>query len=400
VLSEPVPGPWASPLNPEEATAPATLNVLAFRPATAQPAGGYPVVIFGHGITRAKTDLFALASQLAAAGMASVAIDWPLHGDPAGPFGGRAVQIYPTGSACQTPGDTGLPDPTVSAACFAPILTANLPGTRDNLRQGAIDILRLIAVLKANCAATSASGGATCNGLVVDSTRIGYLGMSIGSLIGELPLGTTTDIKAAVLNVPATSLLTILENTDTLEIKCPLIDALINNGTLTGKVWQQPNGTFNTTDATCVTPDPHQPLSIVNDPGYKQFATAARWVLDPAESVNFLDRIAAKLAGGSMSLLLQEVRDDQVLPNEATSILGQFLGFTAPAEATTPTSATFTPSAGLSAKAAWLIYSPAATAVYAHSSILKPPPSSGVPGSLGTGQMQTDAVTYLATHLQ
>jgi hypothetical protein len=123
-------------------------------------------------------------------------------------------------------------------------------------------------------------------------------------------------------------------------------------------------------------------------------------VLDPAESVNFLDRIAAKVAGNAMAVLLQEVRDDQVLPNEATSILGQFLGFTAPVEATTPTSATFTPSAGLSAKAAWLIYSPAATATYAHSSLLQPPAASGVPGSLGTGQIQTDAVTFLATHLQ
>jgi len=45
-----------------------------------KPANGWPVVIFQHGITRNRTDMFALAPTLAAAGFVTVAIDHPLHG--------------------------------------------------------------------------------------------------------------------------------------------------------------------------------------------------------------------------------------------------------------------------------------------------------------------------------
>src|SRR5262249_21618460 len=87
----PVPGPWASPIDPPQATGPLTLNILAFVPVGSPPTGGWPVVVFGHGFTRSKGDLTAIASQMAAAGIATISVDWPLHGD-------RAVQIYPTGS--------------------------------------------------------------------------------------------------------------------------------------------------------------------------------------------------------------------------------------------------------------------------------------------------------------
>jgi alpha-beta hydrolase superfamily lysophospholipase len=39
-------------------------------------------VIFQHGITRNRTDIFAIASTFAAAGFVTVAIDLPLHGLP------------------------------------------------------------------------------------------------------------------------------------------------------------------------------------------------------------------------------------------------------------------------------------------------------------------------------
>jgi alpha-beta hydrolase superfamily lysophospholipase len=40
------------------------------------------VVIFQHGITRNRTDIFAIASTLCYAGFVTVAIDLPLHGLP------------------------------------------------------------------------------------------------------------------------------------------------------------------------------------------------------------------------------------------------------------------------------------------------------------------------------
>ncbi len=44
------------------------------------PTGGWPVVIFQHGITGNRTNMFAVAPALAAAGFVTVAIDLPLHG--------------------------------------------------------------------------------------------------------------------------------------------------------------------------------------------------------------------------------------------------------------------------------------------------------------------------------
>lgn len=388
-----IPSTWDNPLTPATVNSPASLQVLAAIPATAMPTNGYPVVVFAHGLTRSRGDILAIAGSLANAGIASIATDWPLHG-------ARAVQIYPTGSACQSPSDTGEPDPTLSAACFAPILTANLAATRDNFRQGAIDVLTLIASIK-QCDA--AEPDASCGTFQIDPTRIGYMGQSLGSLIGTLPVAMSTDIKAAVMNVPSVSLTTILENTDTATIKCPLIDALINNGTIQGNVWQLPDGGgFNTTDATCLAnATASDPLPVAATPAYRSFAAAARWILDPADGVNFLDVLGAKIAGGETAVLIQQVDGDTVIPNEATALMARFLGFTAPAIAATPDSGTPTASEEITsdAPALYLNYVSSDDAVYAHGSLLSPPAGSGLPGGLATRQMQVDAITFLATRL-
>lgn len=386
-----IPSNWDNPLTPRVQDT-AALDVVAAVPASAAPAAGYPVVIFGHGLTRSRQDLYAIAAQLAQAGIASISTDWPLHGN-------RAVQIYPTGSACQTPADTGEPDPTQSAACFSPILTANLPATRDNFRQGTIDVLGLIEAVKQCDAADPAAG---CGDFLIDPTRIGYMGQSLGSLIGTLPVAMSTDIKAAVMNVPSVSLTTILENTDTATIKCPLIDALINNGTIQGNVWQLPAGGFNTTDATCLAnATANDPIPVAATAAYRSFAAAARWILDPADGVNFLDVLGAKVAAGDTAVLIQQVQGDTVIPNEATALMARLLGFTSATTAATPASQTPPPSEGIAseAPALYLNYVTTGGAVYAHGSLLSPPAGSGTPGALGTIQMQTDAITFLATRL-
>ena len=49
---------------------PAQIPVLAVLPVTPAPEGGYPVVVFAHGITRSKKDALAIAPQLAKLGSA------------------------------------------------------------------------------------------------------------------------------------------------------------------------------------------------------------------------------------------------------------------------------------------------------------------------------------------
>ncbi len=391
VLTDPVPGPWSNPRNPTAQPAD-PIEILAVKPAAAAPAGGYPLVVFAHGITRSKGDMLAIAGQLAGLGIASVAIDWPLHGS-------RAVQIFPTASACQAVGDAGVPDPTLSAACFQPILSSNLPATRDAFRQGALDIMSLIAAMTGTCAPPD--GAAACNGFSINPDAVGYIGQSLGAIIGTLPVAMDASIKAAVLNVGAVSLITILENTDTNRLKCPLIDALIRNGTLQGKLWQQVDNTFNDTDALCVQSNTALPISVVNEPAYRSFAVAARWVADPADGVNYLDDIGGRVAAGDLHVLVQQVQGDLLVPNEATAIMGRLLGFTTPTAAATPAGPPpFTPTTGLgtaATPAAWVNYS-SEVVTYAHGSLLQPAAATAQ-AQAATGQMQTDAFTFMATQL-
>ena len=58
-------------------------------------------------------------------------------------------------------------------------------------------------------------------------------------------------------------------------------------------------------------------------PGYQQFSGVARWVIDPADGANFMSRLATK------KFLIQEVVDDQVVPNFATDIEGALAGLIA-----------------------------------------------------------------------
>ncbi len=389
-LTDPVPGPWSNPLNPTEQPGD-PLEILAVRPATPAPATGYPLVVFAHGITRSKGDLLAIAGQLAGLGIATVAIDWPLHGS-------RAVQIFPTGSACQDPSDAGAADPTLSPACFAPILSSNLPATRDGFRQGALDIMSLIAAMTNECAAPD--GVANCNGFAINADAVGYIGQSLGAIIGTLPVAMQGGFKAAVFNVGGVSLTTILENTDSNRIKCPLIDALINNGTLQGKLWLQPDNSFNEVDALCVQTNTALPIAVASEPAYRSFAAATRWIADPCDGVNFLDVIGGRVAAGDLHVLVQQVEGDAVVPNESTAIIGRLLGFASATDATTPTVPPFSPSAGLAdsaTAAAWLNYS-SDTVTYGHGSLLQP--AAATPqGQAATAQMQTDAFTFLATQL-
>ena len=61
------------------------------------PAGGWPVLIFQHGITRNREDMFAVADSFGAGGFAVVAIDLPLHGVTSRQPGRPAWYFYAAG---------------------------------------------------------------------------------------------------------------------------------------------------------------------------------------------------------------------------------------------------------------------------------------------------------------
>jgi hypothetical protein len=379
-------GAWSDPLAPT-AVCDQTLPLLVIVPATPPPDGGYPTVIFAHGLGRSKEDLLVLGGTLAASGFASVAIDAVAHGV-------RAVQVITEPSlGCGGAGE-GLPctdsfGPTCAPQCFAPILSANLAATRDSLRQTVLDQLALAERLR-GCT------GETCGRLQVNPARIAYLGQSLGALIGGVSVAMS-GIPVGVLNVGGADWMQILSDTETVEIRCPLVDTLIASGVIAGEPW---NLGMNP-GATCLGD------GWKTDPGFIRFAEFARWILDPVDGVNYAE-LYRDTSGPSV--FLAEVVGDSVVPNSATEEFGTLLGLSAaPAAVAAAVPPDPTPAAAQPG-GQWLTYSNLAGDAasmfpgnaYGHGSLLAPaePSADQAPGSgeLGTLRLRVDTLTFLLTH--
>jgi len=384
---DPVPGPWNHPRTPTTAGAigDEDIRVMIVTPCTspaadgcispykddAEPSDGFPVVVYAHGITRSQNDVMAIASQLALGGFATVAIDWVAHGS-------RAVQVTDAAAL----GCDGTPSPSTAPQCFAPIFSTNLAATRDNFRQSVLDVLGLKEAVKA-CTAAS-----PCGDLAFDSDKMGYMGMSLGGIFGGMVVGSTGDFGAAVFNVGGAGWVDIIENTDTPSLRCPLVDGLIDSGVLFGDKWNGANSGLCMTD------------TWAQQPGWATFAGTGRWILDPADPANYYKGLTGK------SILVQEVANDTVVPNIATTRLAALLGVTAPVAANEYTGATVQPvptSVALGAAPALILYSNIAAHgkapgnAFNHGSLLAP--AAGSAGSAGTVQMQGDAIAYLVMNL-
>ncbi len=381
-------GAFGDPLRPSK-VCDQQLSVLAVIPREPPTAGGYPTVIFAHGFGRSKEDVLAIAGALARSGIASVALDAVDHGV-------RAVQVSADAAlGCDGPGP-GKPcpeafGPTCAPQCFAPILSSDLPVTRDHLRQTVLDQLKLERVLQA-CA-----GADVCGRLRVDATRIGYLGHSLGSLLGGVSVAVS-HMPAAVLNEAAGDWVGVLTETATDRIRCPLVDALIAGGVLAGETW----GLGTNPNALCLAD------SWKTEPRFREFAAAARWLLDPIDPVNYAARYRTE---AGPVVLVAEVADDPVIPGSATLSFATLLGL-AREPAAVAASALPTPSAAsLAPGSHWIVYraldadsaSMFPGNAYGPGSLLAPaaPAASmgAASGQLGTALMQTDTLAYLVSHL-
>jgi len=380
----PVAGPWTDPLHPTKQGDSVFLLVAAFIPATPPPVTGYPTIVFGHGLGSSKESLAVFAPALARAGFASVAIDFVAHGS-------RAVQI----STEPTIGCSGTPSPTQAPQCFAPIFSANLAATRDNIRQTVLDLQTLIASVRA-CGTTA------CGSLKVDPDKVGYAGISLGGIMGSMAAAESDGLQGAVTNVAGAGLLDVIENTGSLAIRCSLVDALIDAGVVTGDKW---NLGMNSTTAACLTDE------WKSQAGYKQFANIGRWVLDSGDPANFAGKLATRVT------LLQEVINDQVVPNIATNQLGA-LSARAPVAADLLDPSVDPPPFEASAvidtnplTSKWVTYTnlaPDASTgfpgnTFQHASLLAPAASVATPpgpdGNLGTARIQADAIKFLSNNV-
>ena len=163
-----------------------TIPVLMTVPTGTPPAGGFPITIFQHGITRNRSDMLALADGQAQAGRAVIAIDIPLHGitttNPADPLFAlsAAASPFPTdaertlgldflggGADPCNPEPDGIPDD--SGAHFLNL--ASMLTARDNTRQASVDLFYLANSL----------GDL---GALINTDDVGFVGFSLGGIVG------------------------------------------------------------------------------------------------------------------------------------------------------------------------------------------------------------------------
>jgi len=185
-----------------------------------KPVDGWPVVIFQHGITRNRLDLYAVVDALAMAGMASIAIDMPLHGldsdNPVVGFNALFGTRERTFALDWQNNDTGAFGPDgVEDESGAWMMNLGSPLTsRDNLRQAIADLMSLSVAMNG----MDVDGG----GADFDMDRVSFLGHSLGAIVGTSFLRYAPEVKAATLKAPGGGLAHLLNGSYTFG---PVIEA-------------------------------------------------------------------------------------------------------------------------------------------------------------------------------
>jgi hypothetical protein len=280
------------PVATKTETIPLVLTVPNAASGKTRPSTGWPIVIYQHGITRNRTDAFAISQTLASQGFAVIAIDIPLHGlPPTHPFNIESTPLAAAGAHERTfnvdlvkndntpcpAGQSVCPDGQPDASGAHMINLGSLLTSRDNLRQGIVDLFSLARAIP-----TISYDGVA--GADFDGGRISFVGQSLGSIIGVSFTAFEPSINTAVFSVPGGGIARLLDGSATFG---PRIRA----------------GLEAAAGLRAGTPD------------YDRFMGAAQQVVDGADPLNTAFALAGK------RVLLHEVvgggtvLPDQVIPN-------------------------------------------------------------------------------------
>jgi pimeloyl-ACP methyl ester carboxylesterase len=255
------------------------------RSGRSKPGAGWPIVIYEHGITRNRTDMFAIAGTLAAQGFAAVAIDLPLHGitDTSNPFYvgntpfaglGAKERTFDLDFQDNSTGATG-PDGAIDPSGSWFINLSSLLTSRDNLREGVADLFALAHAIPSMHVSA---------GTDFDGSRIAFVGQSLGSIVGTMFVSIDPNVNTGVMSVPGGGIARLLDGSPTFgpRIRAGLSAAGVEPGSA----------------------------------DYDAFMSAAQTAIDSGDPINFNIASAA-----DKRFLMQEVVGsgdivpDQVIPN-------------------------------------------------------------------------------------
>lgn len=256
-----------------------------------EPANGWPVAIFQHGVTRNRTLMLAIADSFAQAGFAVVAIDLPLHGvtDTASPFYQGPSSALGNNERHFNRDDVGAvgvlaPDGEIDNG-WQIFNVANPLNARDHIRQSVADLTALARTVPT---LNFPDGDADPD---LDGSRIHFVGASLGSIISGVFLGVSSDVSTATLQSPGGPWTSILTDAQAVDFGGPIRAALSAQGL--------PPGTL----------------------GFDNFVRDLQTVIDDVDPINY-----AAAAAATHPLHVLEILGDTAVPNTPTDYLASLWG--------------------------------------------------------------------------
>jgi pimeloyl-ACP methyl ester carboxylesterase len=251
-----------------EPQAPWELIVSMWMPA--QGTGPMPTLLMGHGINSSRNMGHGVANAVRDLGLIVVAVDAIGHGD------------HPTNA--ESEGFTGM-------MSFLGIDMVNLRVDgrvlRDNLRQSTADRLQLLELLVAD-------GDLDGDGLDdVDEDRMGYVGISLGGIMGSEILALSERLDVAVLITAAARMTSIFAYASNMAIMMDVMRELAGSE---GGAWQ--------------------------------LISAIQGAIDPGDPMAYAPHVIGDRLndGAAPHVLVTMAVGDAIVPNEGTRALAQGLG--------------------------------------------------------------------------
>jgi dienelactone hydrolase len=199
-------------------------------PSTPMPSGGYPVVIYGHGLGASRDQLLSFAEPLTAQGYVIVGIDMSGHGsrfDATDQHANMANQLSSfTGEPGLRDGFGDVTGLTTQFDFFEGFL--GVGGVRDSIRQSALDLGRVAQMLRRADLDLSALAGPGSTNPMLDTTRIAYIGESFGTVVGAVFAAIEPNVDLYVLDVPGGGILDRLlpESAEIGSLALPIIESI------------------------------------------------------------------------------------------------------------------------------------------------------------------------------
>lgn len=228
--------------------------------------GPFPTIVWGSGLGSGREQGNRLASHAAPRGFAAIAVDAVSHGDHPDVPADAATDVVPTVMRFFTIGE-------LDTRALAPLRL------RDHFRQSAWDKLQLVRLIQHGL---DLDDDGTAD---LDASRLAYLGVSLGGIMGPELLATSDAFDAAVLVVPGGRVSSIIGESDTF-------------GALTRLL--RPRGT--------------------TDGDVDRFFPVLQTFLDPGDAAVWGPHVqVARLVGDARpDVLAGVVLDDGVVPNRAS----------------------------------------------------------------------------------